>query len=332
VTRPNKKLSSWFRPWLDGLGDWPTQELDDEDAGRMQETLQAAGQQAVDRLNAMFGAVSEGFGADSVARSMAVLPNDRVQALALARAATSLDYHFYRASPPRPEPGGLTNPSNRSVWQDLEPHIKRRLPALLATGAADSIVWRTIFNRIPRDWVRASTIERALERQFAGSDAFVSVHVETDLRPPETGGEAWIAEHTERSLAEIESQLKAHRPCLVELIRGTVRSPTAADAVVVYALQRKGESAIRLACYDPRVGDGRLDLAVEKSDTGFHFRESGRPDDLPSVKALRVWRFEPATPPLFGLRRHLDSLLPWRLFWGVRRAVALAIAVMRGRE
>jgi hypothetical protein len=318
---------SWFRPRLDDPGPWHPWELDGEELRRVEQVLQGAADEAIARLRSLFGQTGDIFGANGLARSLASVPRDVACAFSLAVALTAFDYHCYRATPPRPRAGGLTNRSNQQIWKQLRTHLFDRLLAILSTDATQSILWRSVLGRIPESWIPAALIEQALARHLSDLEPYTGISVELDLKPQVPGGQEWIQENTEQAVAAIEQSLARRRPSLVEVIRDPSTSPIAAQAVVVYGVEPGQEGGRRLLCYDPAQGSRTVSIFLETAGGRLYFAEHEPAADLPSIKALRVWSIEPAVPPLFGFRLYLDRLLPWRLFWFLKRGAALLVRV-----
>jgi hypothetical protein len=323
---------SWFQPWLDDSGPWPPLELDRQERQEIDQLLRTESEAAAARLNDLFGQSSETFGADDLAKSLAAVPPDDGNADALAKAIAVLDYYFYRAASPRLAVGGLTHPHNIRIWESLRPYLVARLQAVLSADAAQSILWRAVLGRIPESWIPAGLIEKSLARQLAAIAPYASVSVELDLKPQVPGGLEWVEMHTAATIRAIEAALGKRRPSLVELIRAPGTPPLAAQVVVVFAMDRLQAGGPRLLCYDPEQDHATIAIVVAVQGGRRHFLESPPSGDRPPVKALRLWAMEPEKPPLFGLRRVLDGVLPWRLAWLVRRWLLLRLRVRRTRR
>lgn len=315
---------SWFRPRFDDPGRWPDWEPEPEELRQVQHALTSAADSAVKRMRALYGVSSKTFGAESLATSLAKKPASGHAAFALARAIVLMDYHAHRAAAPRMEPGGLTNSRNRQIWDRLRPHLVARLEDALTADADSSILWRAILSRIPETPIPTELIERSIARQLAGISPYASISVELDIGSQVRGGTRWIAKQTDLALAAIDQALADRKPCLVELIRAPSAAPHQAASVIVYAMESDQAGDHRIYFLDPEQEGGRSVLLMETVGERRWFTEPGSSTDRPPVKALRLWAIEPAKPPLFGLRRVLDRLLPWRLFWILKRRLVLA--------
>lgn len=315
---------SRFRPHLDDPGAWQEWELEPAELELVHKALETAAEQTVARLRSMFGEFSCVFGADALARSLAASPVAVDRALVLAKAVTALDYHLYRAAPPRPSPGGLTSRSNRKTWKRLRPHFLERLLGLIKSDVWQSLLWRSVYQRIPETWLPVALVERAFESKLVRLGPYKSIEVELDLNLPSSGGLAWIRENVAQSIEFIERALRERRPVLIELIRTAASSPLDADTLVVYCVEKTQSGDLRMLCYDP--ADAKHAVHIDAvSGEALCIRDSNRDADRPTVKALRVYSIDAVRPPLFGVRRYLDRLLPWKLFWSLKRRIVLLL-------
>jgi hypothetical protein len=314
---------SRFRPRLDDPGPWQAWELDQKERQLVGDALHSAADETADRLHSLFGQIGSSFGAAALARSLAAAPFDHDHAFALAKAVTALDYHWYRATPPNPRPGGLTNSTNRKVWERLRPHLFDRLLALIASDVWQSLLWRAVFERIPESWLPVTLIEQALENNLVRFGPYKSVEVDLELSSTSSGGLEWIRENVKQSIEFIERALRKRRPVLIELVRSAASSPLSTQTLVVYCAEKTESGDLRMLCYD--TGDARHVVRIDAvtGEEVLRIEDSNDDTGRATIKALRVCSIDPARPPLFGARRYLDRWLPWKLFWSLKRRFVL---------
>ena len=304
-------------------------DLDPEEQRQVQRLQIEAAEAAAARLRSLFERASVQFGALALVRRLGELPVDPTGALALAKAITALDYFTAWARPPRPAVGGLTNPINRRRWTRLRGHLVARLLTALSQEASGSLLWRSVLGRIPEVWLPVPLLQRSIAAGLADIPPYASITVELDIANDRPGGRTWLAAQTRQALEGIDAALDDGRPSLVELIRAVETAPTAAELVVVYAMERRSGDRLRLLCYDPETGGGKV-LCCEEEDGGLqHFAEVPDTGERAAIKALRVWEVAPVSPPFFGIRGLLPWLLPWRLLWWIRRWFSLRFGAGR---
>lgn len=292
-------------------------ETDEETA--LSAALQDAAAPAEAALHGLFGDQADVFGGGALVRHLAQRPVEAQPLFRAALAIAALDHYRARVSVPRAEPGGGTNPVNRDRWAVLRPYLMQRVRHGLQSNATDSLLWRAILGRVADNWVPTALIGRRLERHLMESGLFTSVAVDLDLRPPVPGGRVWLRAETAKTLETVKASLARRRPVLVELLRDPLASPAAAQWAVVYRMDTTEDGWTTLACYDPALGAAPLSLRLRLEDDALTVRESPAEEVGPAVKALRVITYAPAPPPLFGPRRRLRWLLPWGLFWYLKR-------------
>ena len=310
---------SWFRPWLDDPGPWEVWQLETEEEIAVAAALQDAAAPAEAELHGLFGDQADVFGGGALVRHLAQQPAVAESLFRAALAIAALDHYRARVGVPRAEPGGSTNPINRDRWAALRPYLMERVEHCLQSNAADSLLWRAVLGRVADNWVPAALIGRRLERHLMESGLFTSVAVDLDLRPPVPGGRVWLRAETAKTLETVKASLARRQPVLVELLRDPLVSPTTAQWVVAYRMETAEDGWTTLACYDPAQGAAPLGLRLRLEDDALTVRESSTEEARPAVKALRAITCAKAAPPLFGLRRRLRWVLPWGLFWYLKR-------------
>lgn len=329
---------SRFRPWLDDLGSWPDWQLQSDESSVFVDDIAVAGQEAANHLTELYGSKADVFGAGTHIEDMASqLPDEEaMQAMAIAIAAC--DHYNARVTVPRVSVGGLTNSANSKRWQTLRPYLVKRCQETLCRAAAQSMLWRSILARMPDNWLPTAQLTRALRRQLDESGMFKEFEVALDLKAPVPGGERWIAMQCAATVAALRTRLKAREACLVELIRDPGSGPLAAQFVVVYRMhdeigtdEETGSGRVTLSCYEPTLGGAVYRLQLALTGERVVFRSFDEPRDVrPAVKALRLVALDTVEPPLFGWRRRLRAILPWRPLWWVKRV--LLLFVLRERE
>ncbi|WP_299624587.1 hypothetical protein [Pelagibius sp.] len=310
---------SWFRPWLDDPGPWEAWRLETEEETAVAAALQDAAGPAEATLHGLFGDQADVFGGRALVQHLAHQPAEAEPLFRAALAIAALDHYRARVAVPRAEPGGSTNPANRDRWAVLRPYLIGRVQHGLQSNAADSLLWRAILGRVADNWVPTALIGRRLERHLMESGLFTSVAVDLDLRPPVPGGRVWLRGETAKTLETVKASLARRQPVLVELLRDPLVSPAAAQWVVVYRMETAADGWTTLACYDPALGAAPLSLRLRLEDDALTVREPSTEEAGPAVKALRAVTYATAAPPLFGLRRWLRWVLPWGLFWYLKR-------------
>ncbi len=309
----------WFRPELDDLGVWEDWTLAPEEMLSLQNAQADAATEAIAELRGLFGQASAVFGAEALADRLGQRPIDATAAGTLARTIATLDYFQARSGPPRPSAGGLTNPRNRRRWARLRPHLLARVSSFLAEDGGRSILWHSILGRVPETWISVPLLQRSMAAGLVQSETYETVDVTLDLATDPPGGLQWLADGTRQAVAAIEAGLRRGRPSLVELVRADEPAPSATAVVIAYGIGKTAGGETRIRVHDPQNG-GPTHLVLPSPASG-----AGRilldPDDgdRSSILALRRLAVEPARPPLFGPRRYLFWLLPWRLFWWIRR-------------
>lgn len=315
---------SRFHPTLDDPGPWDVWQLSPGELAGLQALLKDAGIQAAHALLEQYGSQATLFDAPGLVRRLAGQPldDDTLPADALFHTAlTLLAYDCYRARVPVPRPaaGGSTNPANRRHGATLRAWLLDRLQDWLQANVQGSLVARAIYARIPQDGLPTGQIARRLRKQVEDSQLFVNAEVSFELRPRLVGGPRWLQAETVHSLREMERKLHHGEPVLVELIRDAEASPATAQVVVVYRLEDAGDGWIGLWCYNAKEGAEPLSLRV-KSEPGKQIIYDGKPgQDRPAAKGIRLLALDKADPPRFGARRYTRWLIPWSVFWRLRR-------------
>ncbi|GAB4229365.1 MAG: hypothetical protein Tsb0032_36060 [Kiloniellaceae bacterium] len=312
-----------FRPWLDDFTGWPAWELSAEEARGFADDLNADADLADERLANLYGEKAESFGAAQLVGALRTQAPAEADLEAAAAALAACEYHVRRATPPRAAPGGTTNPGNRAKWEKLRPYQVARCRAVLRDNGADALQWRAILGRVPDNWLPAAQLTRALQQELNASGLFSDVEVTLELNPPVAGGGRWIAMQVRGALKELRRRLEEREPCLVELIRDPESAAT--EWAVAYRLEdelslgRDGVERVRLWLYDPRRGGQEVSLRLTLADDRIQAVEHPAPEASPAVKALRLVRLSPGTPPLFGWRGWLRGAHPWGAFWWLKR-------------
>lgn len=289
------------------------------EAAAVAELLRVAAGPAKARLENDFAAEARRFGAIALVDRLAAAPLEPEALFRIVLALAAVDHYRARLAPPRPDPGGSTNRTNRERWAMLRPHLLRRLHAWAEDNAADSLVWRAVAGRIADNWIPAEQISRSLERQLSQTGLFTSVAVELDLKPPVPGGSAWLRDRTAETLERIKAALAQRQPLAVEVLRDPLTAPTAAQILVVYRLEDRDDGWLSLTGYDPVAPDAPQGMRLQLGPDALRVREPQDGEGCPTVKGLRCIALPPGEPPLFGWRRRLRWVLPWGLFWYLGR-------------
>lgn len=315
--------TSWFRPELDDPGPWEVWSLNAEEQDRLQAAQAAAADQAVGALRRMYGRIGTVFGAEALAVRLGREPVDTAAAFTLARLIAAIDYFEARAAPPHPAAGGMTNRSHRRRWERLRPHLIKRAQTVLAEDAGRSILWHSVLGRVPEAWIPVPVLQRSMSAGLAVAGPYASVEVNLNLVTDPPGGLAWLAAQTHRAIAEIEAKLRRGKPSLVELIRADEAPPSAGQVVIVFGLEKSSDGSYRFRTRDPGSDVvGRIDIQFT-GPHGGRIQVDPETQDRSRVMALRCLTIAPVRPPLFGPRRYLFWLLPWRILWWLRRWLAL---------
>jgi len=313
------RLESWFRPWLDDPGPWDPWEMEPPEAAAVAELLRGAAGPARERLESDFAAEARRFGATALADRLAATPAEPEALFRIVLALAAIDHYRARLAPPRPDPGGSTNATNRERWAALRPYLLRRLHAWAEDNAADSLIWRAVAGRIADNWIPAEQISRSLERQLSETGLFTSVAVDLDLKPPVPGGGAWVRARTAETLERIKAALAQRQPVAVEVLRDPLTAPAGAQVLVVYRLEDRGDGWLFLTGYDPATPGAPQRMRLQLGPEALRVREPQDSEGRPAVKGLRCIDAPPGEPPLFGWRRRLRRVLPWGLFWYLGR-------------
>ena len=315
--------TTWFRPALDDLGPWEDWTLTPEELLTLQQAQSGAAADAIGQLRRHFGRTAAVFGAEALADRLGQQPIDEAAAFSLAKAIAALDYFSARANPPRPSAGGLTHPGNRRRWVRLRQHLLMRARLALAEGGGGSILWHSILGRVPRNWIPVPILQRSMAAGLSLTGPYAAIDVRLHLAADPPGGLSWLAEQTGRTIAAVEVALKRGKPSLVELVRADEPAPSAVTVILVYGMDKTSDGNRRLQVHHPETGrNARL---LYRSPTAGNGRITMVPDDQDrsTILALRHLPIEPAKAPLFGARRYLFWLLPWRMLWWIRRWTSL---------
>ena len=313
------RLESWFRPWLDDPGPWELWEPETSEQEALAAVLLSAAGPAKARLENDFAAEARRFGATALVDRLAAAPLEAEALFRIVLALAALDHYRARLAPPRPDPGGNTNPTNRKRWAALRPYLLRRLHAWAEANAAESLVWRAVAGRIADNWIPAEQISRGLERQLSQTGLFTSVAVDLDLKPPVPGGGVWLRARTAETLERIKAALEQRQPLAVEVLRDPLTAPAAAQILVIYRLEDRDDGWLSLAGYDPTTPDAPQRMKLQLGPEALRVREPQDGEGRPAVKGLRCIAAPPGEPPLFGWRRRLRGVLPWGFFWYLGR-------------
>jgi hypothetical protein len=311
-----------FRPEFDAVAPREPWTLDPSERERLARLQAEAGQAAAARLQGLFGRASALFGAQDLAQRIGQTAIEPAKAFDLAVTIATLDYFAVRAVPPRPD--------DSRRWRRLRAHLLARLGDCLEGEAPDAVVWRCILGRVPGVWIPIPVLERSIAAAAARIPTFRSVTVELDIPLDPPGGLLWLGRQSRRAIDRLSASLGRGKPAVVELIRDAETPPASAELVIAFAMDEGEDGALRFRCWDPAAGRART-LAVLTPDGSGGSSEPGplvaedeeTAPDRPTVKAVRLWELPPAVPPLFGARRYLFWLLPWRVFWWIRRWIAL---------
>jgi len=313
------RLESWFRPWLDDPGPWDLWVLEPPEAAAVAERLRGAAGPAKARLENDFAAEARRFGAAALVDRLAAAPLEAEALFRIALALAAVDHYRARLAPPRPDPGGSTNPANRQRWAALRPYLLQRLQEWAEGNPADSLVWQAVAGRVADNWIPAEQISRGLERQLSQTGLFTSVAVELDLKPPVPGGGAWLRARTAETLERIRAALSRRQPLAVEVLRDPLTVPAAAQILVIYRLEDRDNGWLSLTGYDPATPDAPQRMELQFGPEALRVREPQDGEGRPAVKGLRCIAAPPGQPPLFGWRHRLRWVLPWGLFWYLGR-------------
>lgn len=316
-------MTTWFRPELDTLGPWEDWTLTPEELLTLQRAQSGAAASAIDQLRRLFGQTAAVFGAETLADRLGGQPIDETAIFSLAKAIAALDYFSARTSPPRPAAGGLTHPGNRRRWVRLRQHLLARARIALVEGGSGSILWHSILGRVPRNWIPVPILQKSLAAGLTQAGPYTAIDVNLHLAADRPGGLSWLAEQTGRTIAAVDAALKRGKPSLVELVRADEPAPSAVTVVLVYGMGKTSDGDHRLQVLHPETGrNARLLYRPSRAGAG---RIAMVPDDQDrsTILALRHLPIEPARAPLFGPRRYLFWLLPWRMLWWIRRWTSL---------
>lgn len=278
-----------------------------------------AAETANETLRARYGDQAELFGASRLIGQL-IKEGLSVEPLFHAALAIAAVGHYEaRVTMRRPQPGGSTNPTNRKHWSALRPYLMECVRRSVAADTAGSLESRTIFACLADNWIPVEQISRQLKRQFDDSGLFKSVEVALDLRPSVKAGREWLRAETMETLKVIKQRLARRRPVLIEVLRDPTESPSAAQMVVVYRLDEFDNDWLGLACYDPTRGPEPVGLRLLFSAGGLVIYDVPSDQAHVAPKGLRQLSVGAEPPPLFGLRHMLRWVLPWRVFWWLKR-------------
>ncbi|MGD8497951.1 MAG: hypothetical protein PVG82_03525 [Chromatiales bacterium] len=322
---------SWFRPWLDEPGPWDVWSLQPEQQATLRALVDQAVESAIETLDAAYGREATAFDPAGLVRRLAAEPSTVQPWFSLARAILARDYYLARARCPRPESGGQTNPTNRKRWARIEPYGFDRLRACLSANLTESLLIRAAYGRLPDDGSANERLLQRLRRQVEAAGLFESFELSLNLKAPLPGGRRRVNAETATTLEWIRAELRERRPVLVEVIRDSLEAPGDAQIILVYRLEEQADGWLRLDAYDP---------VHEAEPVGFRLRTEGQsmiydrqPDEQrPAPKGLRRIVLEDAGPPLFGLRRWLRWVLPWRPLWWLKRRWLIALSRKRDQQ
>lgn len=318
-------MNTWHSavlPARDDPGDWLFPPLfsraQQDQIVRLQETTaRLLGRE----LEVAIGPAAQSLGVAAFTRQLASTALDTVALGDAIRLLAMQDYPVHQARPPRPVPGGATATRNRQVWQRWQPWLQQQLLDSLQHNLREQLEWRCRLARAPAEGIAAAPILAAVRDAIATAGVFQVQEATLALVQPATGGAGWSGPQQWAEWQTLHRALAHRQPVLVELIREPGRFVPFADLVLVMAGAATGTGQIQLDYFSPTLHRQTLTLGVEAEQVQV-VSDSAQQQGLAdlSVKALRVWRLPGRTPPLFGLQRHLPTLLPWRLIrWLQRR-------------
>ncbi|MDO3378525.1 hypothetical protein [Geoalkalibacter halelectricus] len=299
-------IHSRFDPRGDGFS-CPADLIGAEETEQLQQAQAAALEKAVLALRADFSGMIDVYGLPRRMRFW--LHNSHPQGwLATADALGARAYYLARRPPVRGSVDSAGRDFLRRLW----------LEAMTASSAR-LIQWRSILYGLPEQWLPALSVTRDLRQRLTARGDFFLEDLQLDLRLPSPGGRAWLKAQSVREWYRLREQLKAGRPCVVELIREQ-ECPDfqARETLVVFAAREASVAMVLLYCYDPSRGARPLLLHMDLSAEELVVRES---EDLgkTSLRGLFLVDAPADAPPESRRRRLLRSLGMARLHWWWRR-------------
>ena len=239
------------------------------------------------------------------------------------RLITIQEYSAHRGYAPRIKPGGPVEKDNQKTWERLLPWLQMQLIRSQQQNVLDSLLWRCHLARIPEQLIASEPIADALKVSVERLELFDVQEIGLQLRSPTLCGTRWVRQMQSQALAYMQKQLDQQQYVIVELIRDCNALRPFGDLVLVVGSEQQNPFLSLVDYYHPDLGAQRLTLATGGDDVSVVEDTAQRQGlvDL-SVKAFRVWRCAGETPPWFGVRRFVPTLLPWRIMWWIKHALA----------
>jgi hypothetical protein len=323
-------MRTLFRPQLDRLPAIDEPQLSTDELAALTAAQKTAAEKADTTLTAMYGAMAGRHGVDAALAEEVDAPLSPSFALDAARAVAALDHFNARLRPPDFDTGGLTSARNRAIAERLRPYLAARLLAASTAAAEVAVLWRTIARTIPEQWIPDRLVRGAVDAAFAHSTLFERDEVSMDRRLRCLGGEAWLRQARSTAWHRLRDRLNEKRPTLIGSIRpfgegSAIETPLA----VAYAWTAHSSRDVAAHLYLPERAhaattmrltlDGNDVTAITWADT-----EAGsETEEISDWLGFTVLDLPRSRPPLFGLRARTHRVVPWALFWFVRRYLTI---------
>lgn len=225
-----------------------------------------------------------------------------------------LDHYYARYFPPKK----FKKPDSKRALKFRSYFVGRILDSLKA-NAAEQIKTVAISEFMPDSWIQEDTIKHAIKEEIGAIELYSKADVEFELQIPQSG-KHWFRDKTIEEWEKLRIHLDECKPLPITCITKAGSYSHIYKTVIAYDYNLIEQDVLEILVFDPdsQTMDGRVRLNL-KSDKGRqqHYE----------IEGFYLENYKPVPVPTKSWLRIVHFILPWTLFWYIKRLIFSIIGI-----